>query len=415
MTTNRKALLSIVSCACLLTGCTSDEPSSNKYKAKWQMSEYIELTRSDKEAMDGINEFSHQLMTKASEIAGDEQFNVSPVSISILLGMLANGSAGELHSQIMAALGSDDVSALNSVCEKLMHYLPCDENGSSLAIENNIWVAKHNKVSSSFVSTMRNVFNAGVEKVDFRKESTVNKINKWVSQSTNGKIPTVLDNSWENYKDMEMIGVNTVYFKGDWAHYFNPDNTKLETFHTIKEDITVPMMHNRLVADFAYDDMVDVVYIPFENSHNYMYLYLPTEGMLLSQLTEYLTPSKQKELREKSTDYRIVMSMPSFRDESNITLDELLKAVGITKLTDADMSPMGLGNIGLKTLQKSSIKVDETGAELAVVTEVEEMVTANLNPTTKEVTIDFNRPFLYMIKNPATDAILIAGTVTDPR
>lgn len=415
MTTKRKALLSMVSCACLLAGCTSDEPSSNKYKAKWQMSEYIELTRSDKEAMEGINEFSHQLMTKASEIAGDEQFNVSPVSVSILLGMLANGSAGELQDQIMSALRSDDVSALNSVFEKLMRYLPYDENGSSIAIDNNFWVAKHNKVSSSFASTMRDVFNAGVEKVDFSKESTVSKINKWVSQSTNGKIPSVLDNSWEYYKEMEMIGASTVYFKGDWEHYFYRDSTKLETFHATREDIKVPMMYNHLVTDFAYDDMVDAVYLPFEDCHNYMHLYLPKEGMSISQLIEYLTPAKQEELIANSSDYRVTMTMPSFRNESKITLDQLLNAVGITTLSDADMSPMGLGNIGLKTLQKTSIKVDETGAELAVVTEVEGMCTANINDTTREVIIDFNRPFLYMIKNPATDAILIAGSVTDPR
>lgn len=96
-------------------------------------------------------------------------------------------------------------------------------------------------------------------------------------------------------------------------------------------------------------------------------------------------------------------------------MDELLKAIGITKLTDADISSMGLGNIALKTLQKTSIKVDERGAKLAVVTKVEGMISANVNHTTKEVIIDFNRPFLYMIKNGATGAILMAGSVTDPR
>lgn len=395
----------------IIGGC-SESPENNK--GDWKLSKRIDITRSDKEALEGINEFSYKLMSKACEISDDGQFCVSPISVSMLLSMLANGSGGECHDQIMEALGSDDISTLNTTCEKLMHFLPCDENGSSLAINNKFWIAQHNKVSNSFKSTMKGKFNADVDCVDFGKKSTVQNINKWVYETTYGKITNLLDYDWEAYVDTEMIGANTVYFKGDWEKEFSPENTVKETFHGINGDVTVPMMHNQLSALFAYDSNLAVVRLEFEDARNFMDLYLPLEEMPVSEISRYLTPLKQKELQDSLERYKVTLSMPSFKYESETPLSQILDQLELSALKNADMSPMGLDIIPLNAIHKTSIKVDEKGAELAAVSAVEGSL-LNINVSKKEVAIDFDRPFFYLIKNGATDVILMAGAITDPR
>lgn len=413
---NKLILLIYLSIGSLfVSGCTSDDPTYGRtVKSEWELSKKIDLTRSDRQTIAGINEFSHSLMTKACEISDDGEFCVSPVSVSILLSMLANGSIGECQNQIMTALGSNDIGGLNTVCQKLLHFLPCDENRSSLAIDNNFWVANHNKVPASFVSTMDTIFNAGLDYVDFSKKSTIKSINKWVSDNTNGKISGILDGDWQSYSDTEMIGANTVYFKGDWSKQFNRDSTKFEIFHGIKEDFEVPMMHRSIGAEFAYDDEVYVLKLPFEDGRNIMYLYLPADGYSMVELASYLTPEKQKALDDTAKKYKVILSMPKFRQESKIPLDRILYAMNLTALNSADMSPMGLGSMPLNVIHKTSIKVDERGAELAAVSAIEGSI-ANISISDNQVIIDFDSPFIYMIKNESTGAVLMAGAVTDPR
>lgn len=413
-------------CLFIMTACNSEQPVDSVDKplpedevinddisSDWELSSRIELTPNETATADGINQFSYSLMKNAAALSRDGEFCMSPVSASIYLGMIANATDGAARNQILEALGINDIDALNSLCEKMMHYLPCEDNGSSISINNCFWVSDSYSVPEEFVSIIGKTFNAGVKSVDFTESSTVPAINQWVSDKTNGLIPTLLEGDWQNYVYTVMTNANTVYFKGNWESKFKKEDTKQEIFHSPTADVEVSMMHQTLRTAYAGNEKVQIITMSFEGPVNTMELYLPAEGESVMELIEWLTPKMQHKLKSTYELCDVTLSLPSFQTQHTTDLATILDKIGISLLGDADFSPMGLGSLPLSTIHKTSVKIDEDGAEMAAMTGG----WLGAGPETKEprqISIDFNRPFLYLVRNYHTGAILMAGAVTNP-
>ena len=149
-----------------------------------------------------------------------------------------------------------------------------------------------------------------------------------------------------------------------------------------------------------------------------MEFFLPAENMDMLEFVKYLTVSKMTEIREsfrEDTDlYNVILSMPSFKKESNSRILDILKEVNMPSLEKADLSPMGIGEMQIDPIHKVSIKVDETGAELAAVTANPPGLILGGYEADKKVTVDLDRPFVYLIRNRITGAILMTGILNDP-
>lgn len=401
--------------ACLMAmGCANSLDNDNSFKSDWQLTDHIELTPTDRSVLDGIDDFSYRLMVKASELSESGDFCVSPVSVSVLLSMLANATAGDCRAQILSALGQEDIVMLNATSKKLMQHLPCEEGGSSLAVANRFWVADRYSVPMEFSEAVGNTFNAQVDLVDFNKPSTVPSINKWVYDNTFGKISGILEGDWSEYVATDMISANTVYFKGNWAKKFNREKTVQGTFISPKGMREVDMMHGQMVLVYYVNDFVEAIDLGFDGGKNKMTLFLPKEGMDIVDALSNLSSDERAKLRKSAELCDVSLSMPYFSYEADVRLQEILNDMGLTGLKSADLSPMNLGVSHLMPLHKTTIRVDEDGAELAAVSAVVGE-TVNVVPDRRKISMDFNRPFLYMIQNYATGAILMAGAVEDPQ
>lgn len=84
-----------------------------------------------------------------------------------------------------------------------------------------IWRSSKYSAPETFSKTVKEVYNADVEGVDFSVPTTVSGINKWVSDKTYGLILGLLYETWDKYIDLAQTSANTVYFKGDWANKFD--------------------------------------------------------------------------------------------------------------------------------------------------------------------------------------------------
>ena len=407
-------VLCLAVCVCLFTSCTSDDPKNSHGNPNWELTDHIDMTRSDIETVDGINKFSYKLMEEACRLSEDGEFCVSPISISLYLGMLANASAGDCRAQILSALGSENINDLNILSRKLMQYLPYGDNRSSLEISNHFWVARHNKVSKEFSSVVGSYFNAGIEYVDFHKKATIDAINRWIYDNTSGKIPVILDQYWENYRETEMICANAVYFKGNWESKFPTYKTAPGKFYTSKGAVDVEMMHQTLNAVYFENETAGYVSLNFDGFANHMDLYLPADDIDLHQFVGMLSSSEMTDLYKKGEYCEVTLSMPSFNKSNETDIFEILSEIGIPALDNVDLSPMGLKDMAIVPIHKTSIKVDEEGAELAAVTVGVGETTAAAEEY-KKVSVDFNRPFFYIIRNSNTNAILMAGVIADPR
>lgn len=404
--------LILVAGLCLISGCSSNVSSTDDSTQLplWKLTSSIDLNMEEKQGRDRFNEFGYRLMSEACSISEDGEFCVSPVSVSIYLSMLANACVGECRDQIIDVLGVQDISVANSLSKKLMQYLPCDENGSSLGVYNRFWVTDKNTVPSDFIANVANWFNAGVEYTDFTKKTAVAAINGWVYDSTNGKIPQILERDWREYVDTKMINANTVYFKGDWEEKFQREKTTTEGFHTIDGEVEVEMMHNTLLAAYAENENLQSLLLGFEGNRNRLELYLPSEH---TDIRAFLSDSCSmcEQLDGEYATCEVTLSLPSFSIDSDTQLMTILGNMGVVSLGNANLSPMGLGSLPLQLIHKTSLKIDEDGAELAAVTAGIGQ-TANSPEQYRKVELNFNRPFVYIIRNNVTDAILLAGAKT---
>lgn len=419
----RKSICSALM-ALALAGCSSDdtvnEPIENppaddpKDAVEWTYIDRMDLSSSESDAVAGINSFSYALMREMSAASSDGSFGLSPVSVAIYFSMLANATSGDVNAQILQTLGSPDIKTLNSICEKFMRYLPYDRNGSSISISNRFWVADAYKVPEAFSEVMAASFNAGVESVDFTVPATVPAINKWVEENTYGLISSLLDGDWKDYVSIPMANANIVYFKGYWQNKFDSKDTRTEKFQSPDGPMDVRMMHNFIRTGYASTDLTEMVCLDFEGPMNNMYLYLPAEGISIQQLLTALTPETDAALRKAAETYAITLGLPRFEMHTDSDMTPILSSLGVSSIYAADFSPMGLGTHPVSALHKTSMKIDEKGAEMAALTGGWLGLGGPDGNGLRNVTIDFNRPFVYIVRNSDSGAILMAGAVTRP-
>ena len=378
--------------------------------SQWELTSNINLTASESAVLGQFNQFSYELMDKLNA-KEDGNFCCSPISVSIYLSMLANAADEETRDQILSALHVDDMATVNSLNQKLMHYLPCEDLGSALSINNRFWVADRHSINPEFISTIQTVFNGDVESVDFSNPSTVPSINKWVSDKTKGLIQSILDGDWTKYILSDMASANTVYFKGNWSKKFETSDTRSKTFHGTKGDKTIEMMHQTIYTLYASNDKFEMVFKDFEDHSVRAEFYLPDENLAPSEYMAILTPDMQNKLINFTKECKAELTFPKYNSASNSDLASVMETLGVN-LQTANLSTMGIHTAPLNLNHKTSIKFNEEGAEFAAVTDV--WLGAPPVPTyIPKVKMEFNRPFVYIIRNINTGMILMAGVVTN--
>ena len=408
----------IVCCLILLTACVEEKYQNleEEYiqKLDWHLVTEINLTDSEEAYLDSINLFCHELIKQVAIQRENKDFCISPVGLSIYFSMLTNGLSGESHDQLLNLLHVTDINVLNSINKKLLQYLPCDKNESSIYINNRFWIARYIKVSDSFISKIKRIYNADVVSVDFNDPTTIQKINNWSCESTNGLICSILDGDWKDYVSTSFISANSFYFKGDWESKFSIEETKNEIFHSSFGDVEMPMMHKDIITSYSEIDGIQMLKLKFNGYKNQMEFFLPNIEMELKDVADILTPDMQKSFLQSSTACHVKFSLPLFRICNEIEISSILQNMGLSNLDNFDFSPIGLGCLPINTKHRTYIEIDEDGAEMAAITHDWSSALWG-DDDLKCVNINFDRPFIYIIRNVATGAILMAGAVTEPQ
>jgi serpin B len=114
--------------------------------------------------------------------------------------------------------------------------------------------------------------------------------------------------------------------------------------------------------------------------------------------------------------------MPKFGIETRAGLKDLLVALGMPTAFDpaaADLTGMHVPvdptdrPFISSVIHQANIDVDEKGTEAAAATAVGVDVGGGPSPL-KEITFRLNRPFLFLLRDVDTGAILFMGRVVDP-
>ncbi|MEA5126549.1 MAG: serpin family protein [Proteiniphilum sp.] len=358
-------------------------------------------------------EFFEQLFQEEA-LDEDKNFMVSPLSLSIALSMTWNGAAGETKASMQQTLKMDGFpdDDLNNYYKKLKEALLKTDPSTKLSIANAIFTNQFIPIKSDFIATNQSFYGATVKPVDFTLPETVNVINNWASDNTNGLIKEVIKETKPN--DL-MYLLNAIYFKGIWTSEFDKKNTDQRPFTYENGTLQhVDMMKQTAKFNYTENENMQLVQLPYGNQAFSMMVLLPSDG---KKLQDVVTTTRQEGYWEgvKSAlhEAEVDLSLPKFKTEYSKKLNEVLSkmGMGIAFSDAADFSRMSDVSAKIDFVKHDTyISTDEVGTEAAAVTTVG-MIETSLPAQPKKVIFNANRPFIYLIQENSTGAILFMGAV----
>lgn len=375
----------------------------------------IELRGAEAEIVKTDQQFAFDFFNHVFNEEKGESFMVSPLSLSMALAMTWNGAAGETKTAMQETLKMHNYSELeiNGYYKKLKDALLKTDPSTKLSIANSIFTNKFVVIRPDFLKMNREYFDAETSAVDFGNPETVGVINRWASDNTNGLIKEILDKTTP--EDL-MYLLNAIYFKGIWTSKFNKKNTDKKAFLT--EDgtkKTVDMMHQTAHFNYMEDEVMQMVQLPYGNKAFSMMVMLPKSGkkqadVVAALQSETYWGNAVSSLRESEVE----LYLPRFKTEYRKKLNDILAdkmGMGIAFSNLADFSGMSDHPAKISLVKQDTyISTDEEGTEAAAVTVVG-MGLTSVNPAAK-VIFDANRPFIYLVCENSTGAILFMGSVS---
>lgn len=348
--------------------------------------------------------------------ARDSNLSLSPISASLALGMLLNGAEGETLDQVRRTVGfgSREVTQVNAAYKALVPLLTTLDPSVKMTFANAAWFDVTAAPSTGFRQRLTDVFGATVSSVKLVDPATVAVINSWVSNATNARIPTIVD----EFRDSDVAFlVNATYFKGRWRSQFDVAQTRPADFRlTTGAVVQLPTMSNQagLVRLGGMPDGTVVGELPFGGDAFAMSIVVPPVGRLESMI-DSLTPSRWQAITASLPAAAATMPvrLPKFRIESRRELKRELASLGMPRpFQDAQLAPMFAsptsGLAVTSVLQKVFVDVNEEGAEAAAATSV----TVGRTSVTTGLVVD--RPFFFAIRERLSGTILFLGKVVRP-
>ncbi len=355
--------------------------------------------------------FAFDIFKQVNTEDSSQNVFISPLSISTALAMTYQGAAGTTREAMAKALQISglDSGVLNESYKNLLRYLKQTDGKLQLDINNSIWIREGKSIKKDFLETNKNIFDAYVTTLDFSQEKAAGTINKWIDDSTKGKIKKMIDPPIPS--DIIMYLINAIYFKGQWSDKFEKDQTSDSKFHEGNgKESDVKMMNRYGTVDFAQNDDYKAVRLPYGKGRMAMYCILPQEGKDINDFIKSMDKEKWASIKNAISERKDVhLQIPRFNLEYGIkNLNDALTGLGMGEAFSDNANFSGIGDsIAIsRVLHKAIIEVNEEGSTAAGVTVVEVRETAAALDTPEFIA---DRPFVFIIADDETGAILFMG------
>ncbi|MDE6714025.1 MAG: serpin family protein [Lachnospiraceae bacterium] len=363
------------------------------------------------EMREGYLDYSMRLF--AGSVTEGTNSMISPVSVMMALDMAAAGANGETQAQItdLFCEGTSQ-EQVEHFCRDLLDRYE-ESQDVELHLANSIWIRDvfGDQINEDYLVRADHIFDAEAVVAPF-DQTTVDAINQWCDDNTDGMIDHLLD---EIEPDIELILLNATALDAPWAEPYEDHQVTEETFTNADGDTEdVEMLNGSERAYFETEDAVG--FLKYYEGREYAFLaILPEESMTVDQYVQSLTGEKYLEFwNSRTAEYEVETKMPEFTYEYELKMNDVLSDMGMVQAFgySADFTGItGEPDLYINTvLHKTFIEVGQYRTQAAAVTAVLlQGKSAEIPSERKQVYLD--RPFVYAIVEVDTGMPLFIGTL----
>ncbi|XP_005047598.1 PREDICTED: alpha-1-antitrypsin-like [Ficedula albicollis] len=364
-------------------------------------------------------DFAFKLYKQIRDELGDKNIFFSPLSISTAFAMLSLGARSntlrELHKGLAFNLTQVEEQEIHEGFQHILQLLNDPHRAAQLSVGNALFVDKQVELLQDFSDRVTNFYYAEAVSSNFQDPAeAIKEINKYVETKTHGKFVDFVKNL---EPDTVMVLLNYIFFRGSWERPFNNLSTRDDDFFLdAKNSVKVKMMHQNKHFNVHRDEKLScwIVEIPYKGNVTSFFV-LPDEGTM-KQVEEALLKETVSDWLRSFQKRKIYLDLPRFSVSSSLDVKSLFEKMGVKEVfsDQADLSGVAK-NLLLKVskaIHKATVDVRENGTEAAAVTMMEIMPLSASFPPPPHIT--FNKPFLMMIIDKTTDALLFLGKIVNP-
>lgn len=331
----------------------------------------------------------------------------SPASIESALRMAAQGARGKTKKQFEQLLPPPTAQ-------------PTVGTNATLECANAIWADQTLPIHDAFQAELSQMHRAEFRTANFleRPDAERQTINQWVETKTHSRIRDLLP-AGSVTGLTRLILINAIYFKGDWLYEFNSEQTLDAPFWTSAEScVQVPMMHlENDSLNYSEGDGFQILELPYSGRTLSMLLILPTSKTGLPHLEQCVGEREINYGIERLFPRHVSLFLPHFKLESSFpALKNDLAALGLSDAFNAQRADFsGITKQPLhisEVVHKAFVEVNEQGTEAAAATGMTMRFAAVIDEA--PVVFRADRPFLFLIRDNASGALLFMGRVTQP-
>ncbi|MDH5676245.1 MAG: serpin family protein [Myxococcales bacterium] len=359
--------------------------------------------------------------------ASDENLFFSPHSISTALVMTYAGAAGTTAEAMVSALHFDlpdetlhaSFNQLDLELESRGEQAQGDDEPFRLHVVNSIWGQRGTAFRASFIDTLGLHYGAGLKLLDFQGATDESRdiINAWVEHETDKRVIGLLPDGALSRQTL-MVLVNAIHFEAGWVQPFDEASTEQGDFTTLAgEMVQVPMMHGTVQVGYYEAPTVTAVDVGYQGRQLSMLLLVPNAGTL-PEFEAQLSVEGLAELEAGLRSITADLGMPRWKHEGeSIRLKAMLSALGMAEAFDSSAADFSNAVDDARpyiddVFHQATIRVDEEGTEASAATAV--VLVGRSAPPQPELAIAIDRPFLYLIRDEPTGAILFMGRMAKP-
>lgn len=333
---------------------------------------------------------------------------ISPYSIKTVLSIIKDGA---------------DNSSLKELNDVMGNFRRGNITSKNVIGDANLLLIKKefkDGINKNYVNKIEKSYDAEIKYSNI----TPDNINKWVDNKTNHMIPTLVD----TVNPLTVMAIiNAISMNASWDSEFDCKNTHISEFNTIDGSIinTIMMVSND--AQYIENDTAKGIikkYKTYKNDdHKKVNLefvaIMPNDG--IDSYIENFNNEEFRNLLSTKDKYKyedVSLKLPRFKynydfsDLMSVLINMGIKSIfnpetaDLSKMTESNSKDLYVSSIK----QKSYIEVNEKGTKASAAT----IATIDKNAANVPIDIEFDKPFIYIVKQSNSDDILFFGVVYTP-